>query len=73
MQPAPVHEHRGEERDPVVAGDDIGRRRSPAQHEFIAAGQFEVKENGIERHERWSRSENVSDAVKRPTVEPIRA
>ena len=40
VHPAGVHEHRGEQRDAVMAVDDAERDGGPGAHEAVAAGEL---------------------------------
>src|SRR5438876_6396187 len=48
MRPAGVHEQRRDQRDPVMAGDDVGGDRRPPGHEGLTALQFQYEDERVD-------------------------
>ncbi len=48
VQPATMHEHGGEEGDPVTAGDDVGGDHGPLEDEGVSAEEFFEKDGGVD-------------------------
>jgi hypothetical protein len=43
-----MHEHRRQDRDPVMAGNDLRWDRCPLSHEYVATHQLQHKNNDID-------------------------
>src|SRR5437899_12191683 len=48
MRPAGAHDHRRHQRDPVMAGDDVGGDRRPPGHEGLTAPQFQCEDERVD-------------------------
>ena len=51
VRPAAVHEHRGQNRDPVMTRNNLRRNGGPGHNEDIAACQFEQEDKDIDQND----------------------